>query len=71
VVQGPCLSINADVANGTFFNSDCPLQPLAVKITGDRDPADLIQQALVGKREEEDASHLSEEPQLEVGAKGF
>jgi eukaryotic translation initiation factor 2C len=51
---GPCLSINVDVANGTFFNSG-PLQHLAVKITGARDPADLIQQALRGKREEEDA----------------
>ena len=52
--NGPCLSINVDVANGTFFNSG-PLQVLAVKITGARDPADLIQQALRGKREEDEA----------------
>lgn len=39
--QGPCLSINVDVANGTFFQSGSLLN-LLVQITGCRDIPDLV-----------------------------
>lgn len=46
--QGPGLSVNVDVANGTFFNSG-PLHLLAAKLTGCRSPNDLIQASRQGE----------------------
>lgn len=46
--NGPGLSINVDVANGTFFNSG-PLHNLAAKLAGCRSPNDLIQACRQGE----------------------
>lgn len=46
--NGAGLSVNVDVANGTFFNSG-PLHLLASKITGCRSPNDLIQACRQGE----------------------
>jgi eukaryotic translation initiation factor 2C len=45
---GPCLSVNVDVANGTFFNSG-PLQLVAQNLIGARSTNDLIQACRQGE----------------------
>ena len=46
--NGPCLSINVDVANGTFFNSG-PLPLVAQNLVGARNTNDLIQACRQGE----------------------
>jgi eukaryotic translation initiation factor 2C len=47
-LNGPCLSINVDVANGTFFNSG-PLPLVAQNLVGARNTNDLIQACCQGE----------------------
>lgn len=46
--NGPCLSVNVDVANGTFFNSG-PLPIVAQNLAGARNANDLIQACRQGE----------------------